>query len=508
MRGVAIAARAVTTLVVAATVGGCGRAHDVEMRAVALHLDQEQRLADQPLSASTQSINRYRSLLSRFDAVDVAFDAGRRRLRVGFNEHGQPSGALSYENVDGRFVVPLLPYAHGRTLTPFDKANLMLAEYSRSGVELSLQERNSEYGYVRSHGLFNDDEEYRFENGKIVPNPGARPKRMSLVNNCLFPELWELNASDSVGELYHAWLTLPEQGYFELVRAVDGIAAPDDELRATLGYQKSFSRVAIDFARLRGQMRTWGTFPLANNLEKRIGAYSTQDSRRKVQRKFYRIERGGKEIVANTFADLQAGDRFQFFSFIPPGIYSSKALRSVVYEPIWTSVTLSEVEPRTRFGAPSRHRYRAGALELVLHSGDGKRAIIVGNIPIDLLVFAEDYDIPGFGVGVLRASEPIERRQLFLDDGPAPVYAYSADIEGDHYFIANNHEQGLEQIYVRPYRRGDDVLLRITLVAYERIVDILEVEVKLPDELARRITDASIHYQRPLWRSFSDTNLL
>jgi hypothetical protein len=75
-------------------------------------------------------------------------------------------------------------------------------------------------------------------------------------------------------------------------------------------------------------------------------------------------------------------------------------------------------------------------------------------------------------------------------------------------YVANNHELGLEQIYLRPIRRGDDVLLRVTLVAYERIVDILEVEVKLPDELARKIVDASAHYERPLWRSFSDSNLL
>src|SRR5205085_5378254 len=53
----------------------CRRAHDVEMRAVALHADQEEKLADQPLSASTQSVNRYRSILSRFDAVDVAYEA-------------------------------------------------------------------------------------------------------------------------------------------------------------------------------------------------------------------------------------------------------------------------------------------------------------------------------------------------------------------------------------------------------------------------------------------------
>jgi len=52
------------------------------------------------------------------------------------------------------------------------------------------------------------------------------------------------------------------------------------------------------------------------------------------------------------------------------------------------------------------------------------------------------------------------------------------------------------------------VLLRVTLVAYERIIDILDVEVKLPAELAKKIVDASARYQRPLWRSFSDSNLL
>ena len=74
--------------------------------------------------------------------------------------------------------------------------------------------------------------------------------------------------------------------------------------------------------------------------------------------------------------------------------------------------------------------------------------------------------------------------------------------------LANNHELGLEQIYLRPYKRGSDVILRVTLVAYERIVDIVEVELRVPDELARKIVDASAHYQRPLWRSFSDSNLL
>ena len=56
--------------VVALVAGGCARKHDVEMRGVALKADLEERLADgQPLSSSTQSVNRYRSVLSRFDKV-------------------------------------------------------------------------------------------------------------------------------------------------------------------------------------------------------------------------------------------------------------------------------------------------------------------------------------------------------------------------------------------------------------------------------------------------------
>ncbi len=492
-----------------AAMAGCRRGRDVEMRGVKLALDQEERLADQPLSASTQSVNRYRSVLSRFDAVDLLYDAHEGRLRVRFDEKGAPTDLVAYENVDARFVVPLLPYAHGRALSAFDKLNLMLAEYSRNGVELSLQEKNSEYGYATTHGLFNDDEEYRFEAGKVVPNPGARPKRMALTNNCLFPGLWELSASDSVGEMWHAWMTLPAHGYFDLVRAVDQVDAADGELKDVLDYHKTIPRVPLELDRLREVVRTIATLPVAVDAEKPIGGYSTQDSRRKVQRKFYRIERGGKPIAAATFAELQPGDLFQFFSFVPPGIYTNKTLRTVPYEPIWTTATLREVRPRTRFGAaPSPHRYVDGALELTLRSGDGRRAIVVGNLPIDLLVFQEDYDVPGFGVGVLRASESIEKRHLFLRDGPAPVYAYTADVDGETMYLANNHELGLEQIYLRPVRRGDDVLLRVTLVAYERIVDILEVDVKLPDELARKIVDASARYERPLWRSFSDSNLL
>jgi hypothetical protein len=148
--------------VIVAAVLGCS-APDVRIARVQLERDREERVAGQPLTPSTQSVNRYRSVLNRFDAVNLDLDGKRRRLRVSFGEKGQPSKLLAVENIDLDFVVPRLNYAHGRSLTPFDRLNLMLAEYSRSGVEMSIQERNSEYGFVRTRGLFDDsDDEYRF----------------------------------------------------------------------------------------------------------------------------------------------------------------------------------------------------------------------------------------------------------------------------------------------------------------------------------------------------------
>lgn len=486
---------------------GCSKP-DLNATAVPLKLDQEQRLKDQPLSASTQSVNRYRSVLNRFDAVDLKLD-GHGKLSVRFRDKGAPSDQLELDNIDARFLFPLLDYPHGKQLTPFDKANLMLAEYSRNGVELALQDRNDEYGYSSTRGLFNDDEEYQFQNGQVVPNPGAKPKRMSVVNNCLFPGLWEMNAADSVGEMYHAWLSLPEKDYFAMIERVNDFTATDEDLKAALGYVKELPRIPIELDKLREPGRAYAALPVAVNAEKPVASYSTQDSRRKVQRKFYRVERAGAVITPVKFGDLQAGDLFQFFSFIPPGIYTDKTPRTVAYEPIWSTATLTEVTPKTAYpGIPVRHDYPLGALELDLRSKDGKRALVIGNVPIDLIVEQEDYDIPGFGVGVQRASEPIEKRYLFYKDGPAPVYAYSAFVRDGKLELANNHEQGLEQIYLRAVRRGDDVVLRITLVAYERIVDLLELEVVLPPELAAKVRKATAAYQRPLWRSFSDTNLL
>jgi hypothetical protein len=513
MRPVAL----VATVVLAA----CSGRAELAARDIPLTPDREEKIDGQPLSPSTQSVNRYKSLLGLRDRIDVTVDTRALRLRAELRcsdavKQKCGDGNVSLENIDAHFLVPALPYEHGRTIDGFDKLVLMLAEYSRSGVELAIGGDNRAYGFVRTRGLFNEDEEYTFEGGAVKPNPGVKPKRMSLVNNCLFPGLWEVTAADSVGEMYHAWLTLPERSYFDMVRAVDGIDTSDDELRTALGYQKQIPEVPLALDRLRTVGKSFGTAPVRIVGDKPIASYSTQDSRRKVQRRFYTLERPGstgpQPLEAKTFAELRQGDEFVFHSFVPPGIYVKQPPRRVPYEPIWATAELVEVTPKTRFaGHASPHAYGEGALELTLRSADGKRAIVIGNLPIDLLVTAEDFDIPGFGVGVLRASEAIEKRYLYLKDGPAPVYAFSAHAgsDGKTLHVSNNHEEGLEQIYLRAVKAPTgEMRLRVTLVAYERIVDLIELEIDLPGELAARVSRASARYQRPLWRSFSDTNLL
>jgi hypothetical protein len=485
----------------------CGRP-TVEVDGLTLSLDQEEREHGAPLSGSTQSVNRYHSVLQNRHAIDFRYDGARLAVTL------RGDGNVRLANIDPRFVVPVRNYAHGKKLDAFDKLVLMLAEYSRSGVELAVADKNDAFGYAAAaQGVFDDsDEEYHFIDGGVEPNGLARPKRMQLVNNCLFPGLWELAASDSVGEMWHGWFKLPEKHYFALYRAVDNAEATDEELHKALDYQKQIPEVALELDRLRSVDKALGEVPAQLITDKPIDSYSTQDSRRKVQRRFYTVERGGVALqpAPKTVAELKPGDVFAFHSFVPPGIYTKKEPRRVAWDPVWVKAQLALVTPKTQFAAPSPHKYSEGALELTLWSADGKRAIVVGNLPVDLLVPQEDFDIPGFGVGVLRASEPVERRWLYMKDGPAPVYAFSAHKASDGRLnLTNNHEEGLEQVYLRTLLRPDGTVgLRVTLVAYERIVDLVEVELTLPPELADRVRHAAAAYQRPLWRSFSDSNLL
>ena len=185
---------------------------------VALQLDKEKMLSpNKALNSGTQSINRYHSILRSMERVTFSHQPENQTLDIYLEQAGQTQ--LGIHNLETQFLVPLLPYSHRDEIDDFDKANLLLAEFARNGIQVSYQEDNTAYGFFNTPTeLFNNEGEYLYSNQKIKPNPKVRPLRMSIVNNCLHPGLWELNATDAVGEMYHSWLKLPHDFYFDLIR--------------------------------------------------------------------------------------------------------------------------------------------------------------------------------------------------------------------------------------------------------------------------------------------------
>ncbi len=486
---------------------------------IALHLDEEQTTPNgQVMNPSTQSMNRYASDLRRLDRL-LKIDLSKDGHRVSFELGGENRGErLFAKAIDAKFLVPLLPYPTGGTLDAFDHANLMLGEYARNGLDLSFQDDNALFGYFNStQDLFDDDsDDYNYGNGILEPNPRTRPRRFSVTNNCLKPGLWEFAAKDTVGEMYHSWFKMPQDIYFRMIRTASDIRISDADLADALSYSRDLSDVPLRLDRLRKEQQLLLTGQPRIRLSKAVGSYSSQDSRRKVQKGYFQVIRDGEQIEPQAFTDMNPGDEFKVRKFVAPGVYSTDEFETVPYTPYWSNAIIRSVAPLTRYPGGREADDPLGYVEILLYERGEQRGIVMGNIPVSLLVEQDDYRIPAFGIGVLPPSEVIERRYLRLEEGPVPHYAYqvSRDSGGQEkgneqaWFLLNNHESGLEQIYLRPFHRQDKVFLRITLVSYERIVDLLEMEIEVTGELADRIRLATREYKPPLFRVYMDANVI
>lgn len=472
-----------------------------------LQLDQEKMLnPNKALNSGTQSINRYHSVLRSMDKAAFSHHPENQTIDIHLQQDGETQ--LGIYQLETQFLVPLLPYAHPTKIDDFDKANLLLAEFARNGIQMSYQENNTSYGFFNSTAnIFNQEGEYRYVNQKIEPNSGVRPVRMSVVNNCLHPGLWELNATDAVGEMYHSWLKLPDDFYFNLIRNENNVATPVEELQAFFKAD-NINHIPVDLERLRSRKKLLQSTTATIAGQKEIGGYSSQDSRRKVQRGFFQILKNGQPDAPKHFEELLPEHTFSLHAFIPPGIYDNTQSFDIPYRPDWKKVDIYEVTPLTSYGYPANEWQNQGSLEIVLHSEDGKRAIIAGNIPVSLLVFGADYSIPAFGAGVLSSSELIERRHLRLREGPLPHYAYLTQVEGENLTLLNNHTEGYEQIFFRPFLKGQEMYLRMTVVSYERVIDLLEFEIPITGALKDRILQAERRYQPPAYQVYSDNNVL
>ena len=466
-------------------------------------LDQEIKVSENKVvNSSTQSINRYSSNLRDLNVATFEHFQDKKMLDFSF---GNADGAnLSIKNIDIEFICPQLPYADIQQ-DKFDIANLVLSEYSRNGIGIPIQNNNTMFAQVTySPELFNEKGEYIFEGGKYQPNPGVLPKRISLVNNCLRPGLWEFSASDAVGEMYHSWFELDQSFYFDIIANQTGIEKakiPNDFNDPTI-----FDKVELQLDRLRSIDSQIGEYNIQYNSDKVLGGYSTQDSRRKVQRKFFEIERNDEPVEITQQVQLKDGDKFSMFSFQEPGIYDPKNRMKMEFNRSWESAEIYKSTPKTLYD-PKQEFLPSDYLEIKIFNIDKSEAIVLGNIPSALLSFKNDFVIPAFGAGVFLASEPIERRLLRTTVGPHPSFAYLASIEDEKMYMVNNHLFGYEQIFLRPIQKGDDIYLRITLVSYERITDLIEFEVKV-NNMKEEIIRNNANYKPPIYETYQDDNTL
>jgi len=123
-------------------------AETTESIALRLDLEQKDEKGGRILNPSTQSVNRYSSVLNSMAAI--------KEIKLAENDT-KPSMSLGPRDADARVhfrnvgyyqLVPILPYPVSTSgLDEFDKANLMVGEFARNGLAFSYQEKNTKLGY-------------------------------------------------------------------------------------------------------------------------------------------------------------------------------------------------------------------------------------------------------------------------------------------------------------------------------------------------------------------------
>ena len=497
-----VMAMSLGAVVAAATWRSCVGAPE-EVGVVELRPNQEHRLADGSLfTPSTQSFGRGHHALDDARLVRVSVD-GEDRATVSLEPEDE-AFYFRFHNMPLRQLVPRLHYAVGPEPDAFDAMNLLLAEYSRNGLSVPQGKPGDSMAHFETD--LDEDAPWSLRaDYDFVPNPRVRPVRASVVNNCLAPGLWEINAADRTGELHHSWFDFPAETYDALVAEVNGVTP-------------AFAREAL----------TWRTDPVAPDLDRlrtvalayepvavslapdEDAGFSSQSSRRKLARGYAHVDDGeGGTRAPTRRGELVAGEA-HLVDFSPPGRYDPATRKTFdlgfLGQP--RGARVAKVTPRTHYraaaGATAEHD--GDYLELELLLGDDRR-IVLGNLPLALLVPQEDFAIHGFGVGVLAAGGFAERRALLLERGPAPSFAYLMAGEGDAAVVLNSHEAGVEQVFIRTHIRDGVPSWEITVTSFERITDLVKYEVAVPSALTDAITHAARVYVSPLYLTYRDDNL-
>ncbi|MDX1546006.1 MAG: hypothetical protein R3247_03410 [Rhodothermales bacterium] len=484
----------------AVLLAGCGSSE--EIGPVPVRSTQEHRVDGSLYTPTTQSLLRTHSWLEAVEAV--SFRTGRRdRATVTFHAPGEHM--LAVHNLPMRHLVPRLHYRPAAEPDAFDALNLMLAEFSRNSVSVPVGAPGDAMAHFqttlseRTPWQLRGD--YEFE-----PNPLYRPQRVSVINNCLRPGLWELNATDRSGEIYHAWFDMPEDAYYALVARTNGL--PEAFVREALQWHER--AVPLDLGRLRTVAEDLGAVPVAR-LDEEVG-FSSQGSRRKLHRDFALVKGGSGYVPPRRLGDF-LGRPVAMASFVEPGIYSSKIEERTEFDFTFLSApqhaAVRLVRPKTSYrfdGAGGAASGGDAYVEFDLDLGGGER-LIIGNLPLDLLVEREDFTLHGFGVGILSAGDFAERRQFLLTRGPHPSFAYLAREEGGRLLALNSHGRGIEQVFIRSHPNAPTPHWEVIITSYERIVDLVKYRIPMPERLVEPQREASRRYIPPIYFTYRDDNV-
>lgn len=489
-----------------AAAAGCSRPL-LEVTGIEVKPNLEDVAADGSIyTPSTQSFLRHQHWLDEVDRLDLRVEAdGSARLVLDAEDDEE----MQFVNVEIEHLVPRLFYRPTTPADDFDAFNLMLAEYSRNSVSLPTGDPGDELSHFQTtldgYVAWTEPEHpYEFRGDRRY-----RPLRVSVVNNCLGPGLWELSAGDGAGEIYHSWFSFPNDAYHELVAAANGI---DDVEFVRDAVIFKTDPVELQLGRLREVEEKVGEVTPRLVADGRSG-YSSQDSRRKLAKGYVVLERDGQRVIPEKLSDLTA-QPVLLSEFVEPGKYSVDRRRA--FDLSWLrdvrSAEVFRVAPRTSYRflevAPEEvpADFRGGGyLEIHVHLGE--YSLVFGNLPQSMLVPQEDFEIHGFGVGVMSSGEPAERRKLLYEEGPAPSFAYLYRKDGDRLVTVNSHDFGMEQVFLRVRNVGGRMWFEPTITSYERIVDLVKYEIPVPDALRQEMDDLRRRYISPTFLSYQDDNV-
>ncbi len=452
---------------------------------------------------STQSLLRTYSVLEKAKSIQLKIK-DEKEGEVKFQFPGNTNAQFQIKNLPLDQLVPRLHYTPSSPADEFDGLNLMLAEYSRNGLSFPY----GKSGDIMSHFQTNLTDKVPWKlhgDFNFTPNENYRPLRMSVINNCLRPGLWELNAIDRSGEIYHVWFDMPLEEYYHIVSTTNGLTA--DFVQESLKWDTK-KAVTVDLNRLREENGK----PLEVKIEvinEKLG-YSSQDSRRKSSKNFALClvnDTLTKPIELKDFVE----NPVKMSSFIEPGIYDYKERSTFNFDFLAhpKKANIKKVVPKTSYNwqsGPTDISENSEYLEFEIVLSDQEK-IIIGNLPCHLLVQQEDYLLPGFGVGILNASGLAERRKFLIQQGHAPSYAYLVKQENESILALNSHGRGIEQIFIRTYPYADIPYFELTITSYERIVDLVKYKIPIPLELQEILKTATNEYIPPIYLHYTDNNI-